>query len=242
MKRSVLLFFVLLVFGFQSFSQQQETTMADSNTYLNALKKELQIEWPANRVINIVFHGHSVPAGYFKTPEVNTLGAYPHLVLQKMKAAYPLAVVNTIVTSIGGENSVQGAKRFDDEVLNHNPDVIFIDYALNDRGVGLENAYIAWDAMIKKAKSNTIKVILLSPSPDQRVDYQNPANPLKKHTEQIKRLANENEVGFVDTYKTFEFLYSNKKHLVEYMSQVNHPNEKGHELIAKEIIKWFVGE
>lgn len=23
------------------------------------------------------------------------------------------------------------------------------------------------------------------------------------------------------------------------MSQVNHPNEKGHELIANEIIKWF---
>ena len=241
MKNSVLLF-ALLIFGFQSFSQQQETTIADSKHYLDDLKKELQIEWPANRAINIVFHGHSVPAGYFKTPVVNTLGAYPHLVLQKIKEAYPFAVVNTIVTGIGGENSVKGAKRFDAEVLNHNPDVLFIDYALNDRGAGLEKAYAAWDEMIKKAKSNNIKVILLSPSPDQRVDYENPKNELKMHTDQVKRLANENKVGFVDTYKAFEFLYSDRAQLVKYMSQVNHPNEKGHELIGNEIIKWFVNE
>ena len=238
MKNSILLFAVL-IFGFQSFSQQQETTMADSNHYLDDLKKELQIEWPANRAINIVFHGHSVPAGYFKTPVVNTLGAYPHLVLQKIKAAYPLAVVNTIVTSIGGENSVKGAKRFDAEVLNHNPDVLFIDYALNDRGAGLEKAYAAWDEMIKKAKSNNIKVILLSPSPDQRVDYDASDNELKKHTDQIISLSIENQVGLVNSYKAFEFLYSDKKELAKYMSQVNHPNKMGHELITNEIIKFF---
>ena len=33
--------------------------------------------------------------------------------------------------------------------------------------------------------------------------------------------------------------YTNKEKLKKYMSQVNHPNEKGHELIANEIIKYF---
>jgi len=42
------------------------------NTYL---KTELQKEWPKNRAMNIVFHGHSVPAGYFKTP-LNFLTKY----------------------------------------------------------------------------------------------------------------------------------------------------------------------
>ena len=208
--------------------------------YLDSLKVELQKEWPKNRTINIVFHGHSVPAGYFRTPVVNTFAAYPNLVMQKIKAIYPLAVVNTIVTSIGGENSVRGAARFDDEVLTHNPDVLFIDYALNDRGVGLEKSYAAWDEMIKKAKNKNIEVLLLSPSPDQREEYENPDNQLKQHTNQIIQLAKENEVGFVDSYKAFEFLYSARAQLVKYMSQVNHPNEKGHELIASEIIKWFV--
>ena len=235
-----LFFLPMVLIGFLALGQNTASEKANPSTYLSDLKKEMQIEWPKNRTINIVFHGHSVPAGYFRTPVVNTFAAYPNLVMQKIKAIYPLAVVNTIVTSIGGENSVRGAARFDDEVLTHNPDVLFIDYALNDRGVGLEKSYAAWDEMIKKAKNKNIEVLLLSPSPDQREEYENPDNQLKQHTNQIIQLAKENEVGFVDSYKAFEFLYSARAQLVKYMSQVNHPNEKGHELIASEIIKWFV--
>lgn len=234
--RKIILICMVFTFSLQNTQGQ----IANVGHYLDSLKVALHKEWPKNRTINIVFHGHSVPAGYFKTPVVNTLAAYPHVVLQKIKAVYPLAVVNTIVTSIGGENSVRGASRFDDEVLIHNPDLLFIDYALNDRSVGLEKSYTAWDEMIKKAKSKNIKVILLSPSPDQREEYENLDNQLKQHTNQIIQLAKENEVGFVDTFKAFEFLYSDRSQLVKYMSQVNHPNEKGHELIASEIIKWFV--
>ena len=180
----------------------------------------------------MVFHGHSVPAGYFKTPQVNTLSAYPALALKKIKALYPYAVVNVIVTAIGGENSVLGASRFDDDVLVHQPDLLFIDYALNDREVGLEKSYKAWHEMIKKAKKKNIKIILLTSSPDQSVNYADIDNELKKHSDQIIRLAIENQVGF-------EFLYPQRKKLKKYLSQINHPNEKGHELIAKDIITYF---
>ncbi len=239
MNRNILLFLLLTLFAFHVKSQNSEREIIDSTHYLNDLKIELQKEWPKNRTINVVFHGHSVPAGYFKTPVVNTLAAYPYLVLEKIKSIYPYAVVNVIITSIGGENSVSGANRFDNEVLNHQPDVLFIDYALNDRGAGLKKSYKAWDEMIKKAKRQNIEIILLTPSPDQRVDYADANNELKKHSDQIIRLANENQVGLVDSYKAFEFLYNDKEQLEKYMSQVNHPNEKGHELIANEIIKYF---
>lgn len=87
--------------------------IADPSTYLRTTKDEMQKAWPANRTVNIVCHGHSVPAGYAKTPIVDTFNAYPHLLHQEIKANYPMAVINVIVTAIGGENSVQGAKRFD---------------------------------------------------------------------------------------------------------------------------------
>jgi len=234
-----LLILFTFLFGYQSYSQTNESQIADPASYLNELKSELQIKWPKNRTINIVFHGHSVPAGFFKTPIVNTQSAYPYLFLRDLKSYYPYAVVNTIVTAIGGENSIYGAERFEEEVLNHKPDVLFIDYGLNDRGVGLEKAYSAWNEMIRKAKDQNIKVILLTPSPDQRVDYEDPNNELKQHSKQIIRLAKENQVGLVDSYKAFEFSYSDREELVKYMSQVNHPNEKGHELIVREIMKWF---
>ena len=221
------------------FSILAHSQNAHPSTYLSDLKQEMQVAWPKNRTINIVFHGHSVPAGYFKTPEVNSLAAYPALVLKKIKSQYPSAVVNVIVTAIGGENSEQGAKRFDEDVLTYKPDVLFIDYGLNDRRLALEISYEAWSNMIQKAKDQQIKVILLTPSPDQSVDYGDPDNELKKQTDQIIRLARENQLGLVDSYQAFEFLYANKKELKKYMSQVNHPNERGHELIANEIVKWF---
>ena len=237
MKKVILI--LLIISALSAYSQTVNSGIADSATYLNDLKVELHKEWPKNRTINIVFHGHSVPAGYFKTPLVNTLSAYPQLFLKKLKTIYPFAVVNLIVTAIGGENSVQGVKRFKSDVLIHKPDLVLIDYALNDRGAGLEKAYLAWNKMIRLAKKRGIKVILLTPSPDQSVNFADPENPLKKHSEQIRKLATENEVGLVDSYKLFEFLYPDKEQLKQYMSQVNHPNEKGHELIANEIMNWF---
>ena len=213
--------------------------MPDTVIYLSVLKSELKKEWPKNRTINIVFHGHSVPAGYFKTPQVNTMEAYPNLFLKKLKDIYPFAVVNTIVTAIGGENSVKGAERFERDVLSHKPDLILIDYGLNDRGCGLEKAYVAWNQMIKMAKDNGIKVILLTPSPDQNVNLLDTSNELSKQSNQIRKIAAENQVGLADSYQAFRFLYADKEQLSHYMSQVNHPNKLGHELIAIELMKWF---
>ena len=244
MKALIFLLFILSGFlvhaqNSESRIQNPESGKVNPSDYLSDLKTELQKEWPKNRTINIVFHGHSVPAGYFKTPHVNTLGAYPNLFLKKLKEIYPYAVVNVIVTAIGGENSVKGAERFESDVLTHKPDVILIDYALNDRGVGLEKAKEAWNKMIYLAKKQNIKMILVTPSPDQNVNLSDSTNVLKKHTDQIIQLTKENQVALVDSYKAFEFLYSDKEKLTSYMSQVNHPNELGHELIANEIIEWF---
>jgi lysophospholipase L1-like esterase len=230
-------FILFVILPFIAFGQQ--TQVADSATYLNDLKNEMQVLWPKNRTINIVFHGHSVPSGYFKTPVVNSLAAYPQLVFQKVKELYTYAVVNEITTAKGGENAEKGALRFDSDVLIYKPDLLFIDYALNDRNIGLERAYKAWDEMIKKALAKGIKVILLTPSPDAKLDNANPENELAKHAAQIRKLAAENNVGLADSYKAFAFLYSDKVELDKYMAQFNHPNELGHELIAKEIMKWL---
>jgi lysophospholipase L1-like esterase len=207
--------------------------------YLKDCKLELTKEWPKNKTINLVFHGHSVPAGYFKTPIVNTLESYPFLLLKKLKRLYPYAVINVIITSIGGENSVSGKKRFEGDVLIHKPDVLFIDYALNDRSLGLEKSEEAWSGMIEKAKEKNIKVILLTPSPDQRVNMLDAQNDLEKHSLQIRALAKRYDVGLVDSYMRFKQKAISGQSISKYMSQVNHPNKKGNILIADEILNYF---
>jgi hypothetical protein len=159
--------------------------------------------------------------------------------IQRVKEKYPFAVINIINTSIGGENSLSGEKRFDSTVLNHHPDVLFIDYALNDRSAGLEKAAKAWSSMIEKALEKNIKVILLTPSPDQRVDILLPNNELEKHALQIKDLAKKYDIGLIDSYEEFRKKVISGEPITNYMSQVNHPNQKGHFLIANKIAAFF---
>jgi lysophospholipase L1-like esterase len=215
------------------------TTSRDPADFLKNLKTEMQKEWPKNRTINIVFHGHSVPAGYFKTPVVHTEHAYPALVLKKLKAKYPYAVINVITTAIGGESSDKGSSRFQDDVMTHKPDLIFIDYALNDRRLGLEEAAKAWSSMIEAASAKNVKVILLTPTPDQALNILDTTNILHAHTRQIIGLANKYQTGIVDSYKQFYRESEKGNDLSLLMSQGNHPNEKGHELVAQEIFNRY---
>jgi lysophospholipase L1-like esterase len=225
-----------ILFSFQTGNKKK---IADPSDYLSDIKTTLKKEWPGNRTINLVFHGHSVPAGYFKTPVVNTLESYPFQVLKAIKAIYPFAVVNIINTSIGGENSISGEKRFKSDVLIHNPDVLFIDYSLNDRGVGLDKAKQAWEKMIKAALKKNSKVILLTPSPDQTVNILDANSDLEKHSLQVRALADQYNVGLVDSYELFRGRVVAGDSLVAYMSQVNHPNAKGDSLIAGGIMNYF---
>ncbi|WP_461107488.1 SGNH/GDSL hydrolase family protein [Spirosoma koreense] len=211
---------------------------ADSVTYLAGVKKELNAVWPKNRTINLVFHGHSVPAGYWHDHEVHTLESYPNLLLQALKKQYPYAVVNVIVTAIGGENSIKGQTRFDADVLSHKPDVLFIDYALNDRFSEIEKVRAAWTSMIRAAQARNITVILLTPSPDQRLNILDDTNPLEPYGQMIRQLAAEYHVGLADPYTQFKRIAAQGT-LTKYMSHVNHPNHMGHTVIANELLKWF---
>lgn len=221
---------------------QKVEGMYQLEDYLAELKEQLVLEWPDNRTINIVFHGHSVPSGYFRSPEVNTLSAYPHLFLKFLKEHYTSAVVNCITTSIGGEQSEQGALRFKDDVLPLKPDMLFIDYALNDRNIGLVRAETAWRSMIKEAQDADIKIVLMTPTPDLKEDLLDESTPLAKYADMIIKLGLEYQIPVVDIYAQFKELKRNGSDISDYMSQSNHPNELGHQVVLKEIINRLFNE
>jgi len=234
MRKNIL--FLCVVFLFTTINAQ----IADKNEYLATFVSELNKQWPNNKTQNLVFHGHSVPTGYYTAAiGVKTFDSYPFYTLKALKDQYNYAVINCIITSIGGENSKKGAARFESEVLNHKPDVVFIDYSLNDRSIGLEEAKIAWISMIEAALQKNIKVILCTPTPDTREDILSDSSPLKAHADQVKSLAEKYKIGLVDSYALFKKIAQDGGKIKEYMSQGNHPNELGHRIVADEILTWF---
>jgi len=216
---------------------------ADKQTYLAPICEVLRQHWPDTRTVNMVCHGHSVPAGYFATPRVDTFHAYPHLLHRGLKERYPFAVINVIVTAIGGENSESGAARFERDVLGCHPDVVTIDYGLNDRRIGLANAKTAWSTMVEAALAQNAKVLLLTPTMDitQRpgTAATKESQDLQQHAEQIRWLSDEYGVGLVDSLVAFERYLENSGELSDLLSWANHPNYAGHKLVTQELLRWF---
>lgn len=225
--------------GFEPLLYSVGSFEAGPQVYLAEVRELMQKTWPGNRTVNIVCHGHSVPAGYFKTPVVDTFNAYPHLLHEAIKSQYPNAVINVIVTAIGGENSDSGAKRFEADVLSLRPDVVTIDYGLNDRGIGVDKARDNLTAMIQQAKAKGVKVILLTPTPDLAASMNDPQDPLNQQAEMIRVLALSQQIGLVDSLKVFQQAIAEGTKLEDLMSQGNHPNRKGHELVVTELMEWF---
>ena len=239
---ALLLLLGLLLSGCDSDFQLSESphSIADKDVYLENISQELSKKWPDNRTVTIVCHGHSVPAGYFNTPVVRPFESYPHLLHKALKERYPDAVINVTVTAIGGEHSVDGAKRFKRDVLACQPDLILIDYALNDRSVGLDDAEKAWSSMIDQAMDEDVKVLLLTPTPDIHHVPDDKAEDLNHHADQIRFLASKYNVGLVDSLSAFDTELKQGVVVSELLSNgYNHPNQKGHEIVVQQVLKWF---
>jgi len=216
--------------------------IADRSAYLREIVNLLLAQWPNNRTVNIVCHGHSVPAGYFATPLVDTFNAYPALLHRDLKHRFPYAVVNVIVTAIGGEGSPKGADRFAADVLCHRPDLVTIDYGLNDRRAGLAWAEAAWRSMIEASLAVGAKVLLLTPTWDNSGVLDPAGNAWRElscHAAQIRRLAAEYAVGLADSYAAFDAHVAAGGEVTDLLSWSNHPNRRGHELVARELLRWF---
>jgi len=204
---------------------------------LAPLHAELGKKWPGNRTINIVFHGHSVPAGYHKTPDVRPFESYPHLVHVGLKQKFPHAVLNVIITAIGGEASPAGAARFERDALTHRPDLVLIDYALNDRRMPEDKVEASWLSMIRAAKEAGVPVVLITPTGDAKADMANPADPLTQRAALIRKLAAAENVILADVSAAWQAELAKGIPQTELLSQVNHPNLRGHQLAADVILK-----
>ncbi|MCF3524532.1 SGNH/GDSL hydrolase family protein [Stenotrophomonas maltophilia] len=198
--------------------------------------RDLKITWPKNQTINIVAFGHSVPAGFAITPEVRKKDAYPRLLEDALADRYPHAVLNVITSGVGGENSTQGLARFQRDVLDHHPRVVLIDFALNDRPLGVEVAKGNLTKIVDGARSAGACPVLLTPTWDEKASPNQPGDALGEQAAMIRGLANELDVPLADSLAAFD-AYKGDRHLL--MAQFNHPNREGHKIVLSQIMPLF---
>jgi lysophospholipase L1-like esterase len=80
--------------------------------------------------LNVVFFGGSLTWGAQSTDPQRT--SYRALVSQHLKEAYPKARLELWDSAIGGTGTQLGAFRLERDVLAHKPDLVFLEFTIND--------------------------------------------------------------------------------------------------------------
>lgn len=233
---------VLLGASMLCFHGAAEARAESQLPYLAEIIETMKAAWPNDRTVNLVFHGHSVPMGYMNDGYADTFNAYPHLLHRALKERFPNAVINVIVTGVAGESSRIGAGRFKRDVLSHNPDVVMIDYLVGDKLLTNRQINRSMLSMIRQAKKQKVKVILLTATPDPGAGLLDSKDPLSERSAMLRVLAERHKVALVDIHAAFEKYVENGGKLEDLMSQEVHPNRRGHDLVVRQLLELFPAE
>lgn len=205
------------------------------------LDAELKKPWPTNRTINVVFHGHQVPAGYQNPPQVDPFDSYPHLFRVALKDRYPNAVLNSIVTAADGETSDLGAARFATDVLAQAPDLIILDYALTDTGISLAAMETAWRAMIDAAQAAQVPLIALTPLGTPTDDLTDASTALRQRADLVRSIAASEGIPLADASLGW-LEKAAAGTAATLLSPAGLPDRDGHALLTESLVTTFTSQ
>ncbi len=122
---------------------------------------------------------------------------------------FPQASFTFLNAGIGGDTAQGGANRFQSHVLNEKPNVVTINFGMNDAGYGAFNAAANKNyrdktaAMLEAAEKAGVKVVLMSPNAvDPRVQdrFKLYLETQKQFYAPLRELAEKHHALFVDQY------------------------------------------
>jgi acyl-CoA thioesterase-1 len=172
----------------------------------------------------ILFLGDSLTAGYGVEKEQ----AYPALIEKKLQKKYQVKILNG---GVSGSTSASGVSRLR-WFLKAKPDILVLILGANDglRGIKLEESKKNLEKIILKAKEEKLEVVL--------AQMLLPPNYGKEYTEQFKQMY----VELKDKHKLSWIPFILKDVAGKQSMNIEdgiHPNVKGHEKIAENLIPYL---
>ena len=184
--------------------------------------------------VTIVAFGDSITAGFA------VRRGFPSFWKQMLAEKYPEANVEMINSGISGDMSQDGLARLDWAALSYEPDLITINFGINDcvLGLGLEEFEMDLVEMVQRIRAGpNSEILLLSSQPLETPPYD---VLVLDYYQAVERVAKEMDVGFVDVYGGWmKHVYAGTPLSSLILSGLDHPNEAGYRIIAEELMKLF---
>lgn len=179
--------------------------------------------------------------------------------------------VDLINAGIGGNTTEDARGRFAKDVLDRHPDVVVIQFGINDSAIDVWQTPPAThprvtidrytsnlEYFVVTLQKQECKVILMTPNPIRwtpslKKKYGKPPyRPnapdgfnviLQTYAEGVREVAQKNKVLLVDVYAAFQAYGKGKSHSFdELLLDGMHPNDKGHRLVANLLLKEILSE
>jgi lysophospholipase L1-like esterase len=136
--------------------------------------------------LSVVFFGGSLTWGANASDPQET--SYRALISQKLRAHYPRAQFRFRDAAIGGTNSQLGAFRLERDVLRYKPDLVFLDFTVNDNPYEIGNAGLAaYEAIVRRLAERNVLVLQVLLAVQKDVEPNPPARPLDARHQAIAR-------------------------------------------------------
>lgn len=176
----------------------------------------------------IGFLGGSITQGSLAAKPENT---YAYRVYKWWKESFPMAEFHYINAGIGGTNSHYGAARAVTDVLMYRPDFVIVDFSVNDEAnLFFQETFEGVIRRILSWNSNPAVVIL------NNVRYDSGENAQDYHN----AVGNWYQVPYVSIRDSvYGRVKAGEFETEELTPDGLHPNDRGHELVAAEIISFL---
>jgi lysophospholipase L1-like esterase len=207
--------------------------------------------------IKIVAFGDSTTVGYSVTDN------YARKLERRLKT---LGFKSTIINSgLNGDTTSGAAKRFDEAVLAHNPDLVIIQFGLNDQTMRLYEdpremkSYVSQDLyaanlgrFVSELRSRNCQVVLMTPNPmcwSDTLERHYPSGPfleapnggnqlLERYVESVREIAQSEKIPLVDVFHHVSAYEKKTGRKIQelFLDDGVHPNERGYDLIVDKLI------
>lgn len=185
-------------------------------------------------IITIAFLGGSITQGFAVTkPQL----CYAGRIFSWWQKKFPKTEFKYINAGIGATDSEYGVARLDEHVLKHEPDLVFVEFSVNDEGT--EHYKETYESLIRKLYFSKRKpaVILL-----HNVYYESGKSAQDIHVE----IAKHYDLPSLSAKETiYRMIQAGTFTISEIAEDGLHPTNKGHEYVAKLVcsyLEWVMDE
>ncbi len=181
-----------------------------------------------NKKLNIVYFGGSVTAGYGSSDAEST--SWRALTSKWFTDTFPEAAVSSYNSAIGGSGSMHGAFRCAHDVLALKPDLVFIEFAINDLYCGTSESNVKkyYESIIRQIKTAYPDCDIISLYTIDQSSASSGTLPIQTAAEEsVAKHYNIPSIS-IGAALTSDIDCKDNAAFSEYFTDIVHPNDKGY--------------